>query len=87
MEITVKIVYKNDKLHELRKNASLSQSQLANLTGISVRVLQEYEQGNRNLNGAKLVTLLKFCNALKCKLSDILTDPPTLEELSLYGDK
>lgn len=75
MEITVKIEYKNTRLKELRERAGLSQAKLAALTGLNVRTLQEYEQGRKNLNGAKLVTLLQLCTALGCTLRDIVTDP------------
>lgn len=84
MEINVKITYRNEKLQAARAAAGMSQSQLARAAGISVRVLQDYERGARDLNGAKLATLLKLCNALKCRLPDILADPDTLELLEAY---
>ena len=59
MDISIKISYKNEGLQKLRKAAGLSQSQLANKAGIRVQVLQQYEQGVRDLSGAKLATLLK----------------------------
>ena len=55
--------------------------------GISVRILQDYERGARDINGAKLATLLKICNALECSLRDILTDPATLEGLDEYDKR
>ena len=64
-----------------------SQSQLAAAAGISVRILQDYERGARDINGAKLATLLKICNALECSLRDILTDPATLEGLDEYDKR
>lgn len=66
------------KLTKLRDQADLSQADLATLTGIDVRVIQNYEQGVRNLNGAKLLTLLQFCKALQCDLQDIISDPEAL---------
>lgn len=62
----------------------MSQSQLANTAGVSVRILQDYERGSRDLNGAKLVTILKLCNALGCSLQDILSDPETIAALNAY---
>lgn len=62
----------------------LSQSQLATAAGINGRVLQTYEQGGRDLCGAKLATLLKICLALNCKLEDILPDGETAELLRKY---
>lgn len=84
MGISIKVTYKNENLQRLRKEAGLSQSQLANKAGIRVQVLQQYEQGVRDLNGAKLATLLKLCNALECRLADIVTDEETLELLKAY---
>lgn len=86
MEIEVKVTYKNGKLQAARKAAGMSQGQLAGAAGISVRVLQDYERGARDLNGARLSTLLKLCTALHCGLDAILTDPETLQLLRLYRE-
>ena len=67
MDISIKVTYKSEGLQKLRKAAGLSQSQLADLAGIKVQVLQQYERGARDINGAKLPTLLKICNALECR--------------------
>ena len=64
MDISVKIAYRHEKLQAARLAAGMSQSQLAAAAGISVRILQDYERGARDINGAKLATLLKICNAL-----------------------
>lgn len=84
MEIDVKIRYKNDKLQAARNAAGLSQSQLATASGINVRMIQYYEQGSKDLNAAKITTILKLCNALHCRLSDILSDPEAIELLKVY---
>ena len=84
MDISVKITYKNEKLQAARLAAGMSQSQLAKAARISIRNLQDYERGARDFNGAKLVTILKVCNALKCNLRDILSDTDTLNELEEY---
>ena len=85
MDIQIKVQYKNDRLQELRKAAGMSQSQLAKAAGISLRMLQDYEQGARDINGAKLSTLLKLCIVLKCKLPEIITDEDTAKLLEEYG--
>lgn len=72
---------KQTKLKLQREKAGLSQSQLAAAADISVRVLQNYEQAIRDLDGAKLITLLKLCSALHCTLADIITDEETLRLL------
>lgn len=55
-----------------------SQKGLAEAAGISKKYLQNLEQGARDINGARLSTLLKLCDALKCNLFDILSDADTL---------
>ena len=45
MDISIKVTYKSEGLQKLRKAAGLSQSQLADLAGIKVQVLQQYERG------------------------------------------
>ena len=84
MEISVKITYKNEKLQKARQVAGMSQSQLAQAAGISVRVLQDYERGARDISGAKLATLLKLCNTLHCRLDAIIVDSETLDLLNTY---
>lgn len=73
-------------LKEARLKAGLSQSQLANLASINLRMLQYYEQGKNDINKAQVQTLLKLCKALNCSLADIVTDEETLaliEELNM----
>lgn len=76
---------KNDKLKNARLATGMSQSQLAAAAGINPRVLQTYEQGARDLSGAKLSTLLKICLALHCRLEDILPDAETTQLLAQYA--
>ena len=73
------------KLQDRRKAFGASQAELADLSGVSKRMIQEYEHEARDINGAKLLTLLKLCNAMGCRLEDILDDPETLEELEKYN--
>lgn len=75
---------KNSRLQNTRLAAGLSQSQLAAATGLNVRTLQCYEQGAKDINNAKLATLLKLCLALDCKLGDFLTDEATVKLLEQY---
>ena len=75
----------HSKLQTKRLEAQMSQSQLAAAAGINSRMLQYYEQGAKDLSGAKLATLLKLCLALNCTLADILPDGETTELLTRYG--
>ena len=86
MDISIKVTYKSEGLQKLRKAAGLSQSQLAGLAGNEDRVPQQPAPGARDTSGAKLPTLLKICNALECRLADIITDEETLELLKKYEE-
>lgn len=60
------------KLQELRLNAGMSQSQLANKAGVNGRMLQHYEQGYKDINKAQAITVYKLAKALDCKVEDLL---------------
>lgn len=84
MKISINV--ENGGLKKNRELSGISQKELSEKTGINLRTIQQYEQGQRDLNGAKFITLLKICNVLGCSLSAILTDPETLEELKKYEE-
>lgn len=69
------------KLKEMRQSRGLSQSQLAEKTGINVRTIQHYEQGSKIFDHARIDTILKICVALSCQLDDIIENPEYLELL------
>ena len=62
-------------IQEIRKQRGLSQSQLAEKIGMSVRMLQHYEQGYKNIDHAKLDTICNIARALECSIEDILVSP------------
>ena len=72
------------KLKVMREMRELTQREVAELSGVSFRMIKDYEQGQRDINGAKLLTLLKLCAALRCRLEDIVDDVETLELLRQY---
>ena len=61
-----------NNLKHYRTKAGLSQAQLAAKVGISVRTLQDYEQGRKPLEKAAAITVLRIACVLGlCLLSDI----------------
>lgn len=68
-------------MKSLREKAGLSRKQLSEKTGINIRTIEAYEQGLKDINGAKLKTLLKLCLVLDCKLVELITDEETKELL------
>nr|DAM28653.1 MAG TPA: helix-turn-helix domain protein [Caudoviricetes sp.]DAV89424.1 MAG TPA: helix-turn-helix domain protein [Caudoviricetes sp.] len=58
-------------LQRLRLAAELSQSQLASKSGVNVRMIQQYECKNRNINKAQFETVCKLASALSVKAEDL----------------
>lgn len=60
------------KLQEVRQKAGLSQSQLAEKSGISIRTLQSWENGARDIRKAAVETVIAIAEALGCNINDII---------------
>ena len=56
----------------LRKKAGLSQRELADLSGIPVRTIQQYEQRQKNINKAQAEYLVILAKALYCEAEDLM---------------
>lgn len=63
------------KLQQMRLSRNLTQVELAQKTGLNLRTLQYYEQGNKPIESARLDKLLKLCIVLKCEINDIIDNP------------
>jgi len=62
----------NTNLKTLRLDAGLSQSELAEISDIPVRTIQQYEQNQKNINAAKAETVVKLAKALNCSVEALL---------------
>lgn len=71
------------KLKALRVKSGLKQKDVALEAGLKLPVYSQYEQGIRNIDGCKLITLLKICKVLECNLVDIVESPELIELLTL----
>nr|DAJ51137.1 MAG TPA: helix-turn-helix domain protein [Caudoviricetes sp.] len=58
-------------LQRLRLAAGLSQSQLASKSGVNVRMIQQYECKDRNINKAQFDTVCKLSSALSIRAEDL----------------
>ena len=69
-------IYNNRKedtnLKRFRLNAGLSQSELAEISDISVRTIQQYEQKQKNINAAKAETVVKLAKALNTSVEKLM---------------
>ncbi|MGN0461533.1 MAG: helix-turn-helix domain-containing protein [Ruminococcus sp.] len=61
-----------NNLQKIRKQAGLSQSQLAESSGVSFRMIQKYETGDRDINNASAITVFKLAQTLKVNVEDLI---------------
>lgn len=59
-------------LKRIRTDSGLSQTELAEHSGVNVRMIQHYEQGIKDINKAQAITIHKLAQALKCNMEDLL---------------
>ena len=61
-----------NNLKELRTKAGMTQAQLAQKSGVNVRMVQYYENGFKDLSKAAFETGLRIAEALECDPRDLL---------------
>lgn len=59
-------------LKRMRRKAGFSQSELAELSGVPVRTIQQYEQRQKNINKAQVEYLMMLAQALCCRVEDLV---------------
>lgn len=59
-------------LKNMRTKRGMTQAQLADAAGISVRAVQDYEQGHKDINRAATITVYQIAQALRCAVEDII---------------
>lgn len=67
-----RIANPDTRLKKMRKKAALSQSALAELSGIPKRTIQQYEQRQKSINKARGECLIMLAQALNCKAEDLI---------------
>ena len=61
-------------LREIRKQKNMTQKELAQISGVNFRSLQDYEQGHKRLSSASGDILLRLSTVLGCTPEDLLLD-------------
>lgn len=59
-------------LKRIRKSNGFSQKQLAEISGVALRMIQLYEQRQNDINKAQVSTLFALAKALNCRLEDLM---------------
>lgn len=67
------------KLKMYREKKGLSQQELANVSGITKRIIQDWEQGQRNINGAAGERLYRLALVFGCRVEDLLENKEEIE--------
>ena len=65
-------------LKNIRENRGISQSELAEISGVKLHSIQLYEQRVNDIDKAQAQTLFKISLALGCKMEDLLENPAVL---------
>ena len=60
------------RLQKRRKDAQLTQKELAERSGVKLRTIQQYEMRAKNINKAAAETLLQLAQVLYCSIEDLL---------------
>lgn len=71
------------KLQRLRVKKGMSQYELSVVSGVPTRRIQYYEQTAGAINSARLEALCDLCNALDCKIEDILESNSLIKKLRM----
>ena len=66
-------MYKS-RLKYFREQKGMTQAELSEKSGVSLRVIQTFEQGFRDINKAQVVKVLQLAEALECDVYDIIND-------------
>lgn len=72
MNAMYKAVKPQTNLKLLRKRAGLSQRELADMSGIPVRTIQQYEQRQKNINKAQTEYVVMLAKVLCCEVEDLI---------------
>ena len=68
-------------LKKIREKNNLSQAELARKSGISKRVIQHYEQQERDINNAAAKKVFILSKVLNCSMQDLLELDKIKDEL------
>ncbi len=68
----VKSVFKDTNLKRIRASYGCSQSELAKMSGVSLRSIQMYEQRQKDINRASVSTVNSLAKSLGCTIEDLM---------------
>ncbi len=72
MEERMREAFPDTNLKRIRTLYGCSQSELAELSGVSLRSIQMYEQRGKDINKASVTTVSKLAKVLGCSVEDLI---------------
>ena len=60
------------KLQQIRKDAGYSQKELAEKSGVNIRMIQQYESRVKDINKAAFITVMSLSKVLGCQIEDLM---------------
>lgn len=66
--------YIPSNLKSVREMKEMTQQELADKSGINIRMIEHYEQGSKNIRKASAETVYYLAKALECDMEDLLDD-------------
>lgn len=68
-------------LEKIRREAGLSRKKLGEISGVSFRLIEQYEQRYRTINGASVVTVYALAKALNVPIENLIEPEEETEKL------
>ncbi len=65
---------RTSNLQRIRKAGGMTQKELAEASGVALRMIQLYEQRGKNINKAQALTLTRMAHVLGCTVEDLLEE-------------
>lgn len=59
-------------LKKIREQKLMTQAELSEKSGVSIRMIQYYEQGAKDIKKGNVMTVLSLADALGCDIRDII---------------
>ena len=70
--IAEKMARRKTKLHQIRKARGFTQQELSEASGVSLRMIQLYEQRQNDINKAQVTVVINLARVLGCDVEDLL---------------
>lgn len=73
-----------NKVKEARQKAGISQGTAADISGVSIHAIQQYEADRRDIVNANIKTIYALALTYKCNVADLLEDEEAINLIKQY---